>query len=80
MRAAHSIARAVVLVLLVAVAAQAAEIRVMTSGALSAALRDVTPIFERASGDTLIIVSGGSVAGAPIRSPIACSAVSAPTS
>jgi molybdate transport system substrate-binding protein len=62
-------ARVVVLVLLTAVAAQAAEIRVMTSGALSAALRELTPAFERASGDTLIIVSGGSVAGAPDSIP-----------
>jgi molybdate transport system substrate-binding protein len=59
----HSIAGAVVLVLLTAVAAQAAEIRVLTSNALGAALRELTPAFERASGDTLVIVSGGSVAG-----------------
>ncbi len=41
----------------------------MTSGALSAALKELTPIFERASGDTLIIVSGGSVAGPPDSIP-----------
>jgi molybdate transport system substrate-binding protein len=59
----------VVLVLLIAVAAQAADIRVMTSNALGAALRELTPIFERDSGDTLVIVSGGSVAGAPDSIP-----------
>jgi molybdate transport system substrate-binding protein len=59
----------VVLVLLIAVAAQAADIRVMTSNALGAALRELTPMFERASGDTLVIVSGGSVAGAPDSIP-----------
>jgi molybdate transport system substrate-binding protein len=58
-----------VLVLLTAVAAQADEIKVMTSGALAAALRDMTPAFERASGSTLIVVSGGSVAGAPDSIP-----------
>ena len=58
------VARACVLVLLTAVAAQADEIKVMTSGAMSAALKELTPAFERASGSTLVIVSGGSVAGA----------------
>jgi molybdate transport system substrate-binding protein len=66
---ARTVARVAILALLTAVAAQAAEIRVMTSGALSAALKELTPIFERASGDTLIIVSGGSVAGAPDSIP-----------
>jgi molybdate transport system substrate-binding protein len=61
---ARAAARIAVLLLLTAVAAQAQEIRVMTSGALSAALRELTPIFERTSGATLVIVSGGSVAGA----------------
>src|SRR5260221_5236760 len=41
----------------------------MTSGALAAALREMTPAFERASGSTLIVVSGGSVAGAPDSIP-----------
>jgi molybdate transport system substrate-binding protein len=57
-------ARIAVLLLLTAVAAQAQEIHVMTSGALSAALRELAPIFERTSGATLVLVSGGSVAGA----------------
>src|SRR4051812_16448786 len=61
-------ARVATLVLLAATA-QAAEIRVMTSGALSAAVRELTPAFERVSGDTLIVVSGGSVAGAPDSIP-----------
>jgi molybdate transport system substrate-binding protein len=55
--------------LLTAAAARADEIRVMTSGAMSAALRELTPAFERASGSTLVIVSGGSVAGAPDSIP-----------
>ena len=64
LRALRSVARVAVLVLLTAAAAQADEIKVMTSGAMSAALRELTPAFERASGSTLTIVSGGSVAGA----------------
>jgi len=60
----RSVTRVAVLVLLTAVAAQADEIKVMTSGAMSAALREVVPGFERASGSTVTIVSGGSVAGA----------------
>jgi molybdate transport system substrate-binding protein len=69
LRICRSVARAVVLVLLTAVAAGADEIKVMTSGAFSAALRELAPAFERASGDTLVIVSGGSVAGAPDSIP-----------
>ena len=60
----RSAARIAVLLLFTAIAAQAQEIHVMTSGALSAALRELAPIFERASGVTLDMVSGGSVAGA----------------
>ena len=41
----------------------------MSSGALAAALKELTPAFERASGSTLIVVSGGSVAGAPDSIP-----------
>ena len=65
----RSVARTSFLVLLTAGAAQADEIKVMTSGAMSAALRELTPAFERASGSTLIVVSGGSVAGAPDSIP-----------
>jgi molybdate transport system substrate-binding protein len=63
------VACALVLLLLTAVAAQADEIKVMTSGALAAALRELAPLFERASGSTLVVVSGGSVAGAPDSIP-----------
>ena len=41
----------------------------MTSGAFSAALKELAPAFERASGSTLIVVSGGSVAGVPDSIP-----------
>ena len=61
---ARSVARVAVLVLLTAVAVQADGITVMSSGAMSAALRELIPAFERASGSTLTVVSGGSVAGA----------------
>ena len=69
LRGLQSIARVAALVLLTAVAVQADEIKVMTSGALSAALKELTPAFERASGSTLVVVSGGSVAGAPDSIP-----------
>ena len=51
--------------MLTAVSARADEIGLMTSGAFSAALRELAPVFERASGSTLTGVSGGSVAGGP---------------
>ena len=60
----RSTARVGVLLMLTVVAVQAEQITVMSSGALSAALRELAPAFERASGSTLTIVSGGSVAGA----------------
>jgi len=44
-------------------------IAVMTSGALAAALRELTPSFERTSGARLTVVSGGSVGGVPDAIP-----------
>ena len=41
----------------------------MSSGAMSTALKELTPAFERASGLMLVVVSGGSVAGAPDSIP-----------
>ena len=60
----RSAARVGLVILLTAVAAQADEIKVMSSGAFAAALKELSPAFERASGSTLLVVSGGSVAGA----------------
>ena len=51
------------------IGARAAEITLMTSGALAAALKDLLPAYERASGAKLIVVSGGSVGGAPDSIP-----------
>jgi molybdate transport system substrate-binding protein len=65
----RSVARVSAILVLAASGVQAEEIRVMTSGALSAALGELAPSFERASGSTLIIVSGGSVAGVPDSIP-----------
>jgi molybdate transport system substrate-binding protein len=65
----RSAGRVGLFVLLAAVAVQAEEIHVMSSGAVAAALKELTPAFERASGSTLIVVSGGSVAGAPDSIP-----------
>ena len=68
-RSLRSVARVSAVIVLAASAVQADEIKVMTSGAMSAALRELAPSFERASGSTLIIVSGGSVAGVPDSIP-----------
>jgi molybdate transport system substrate-binding protein len=65
----RSIATIGAVILLTAAGARADEIRVMTSGAFSAALKELAPAFERASGSTLVIVSGGSVAGVPDSIP-----------
>ena len=63
MAAIGGIARVLLLLLLSAAAAQGQAVTVMTSGAFSAALKELAPAFERASGATLVIVSGGSLAG-----------------
>jgi molybdate transport system substrate-binding protein len=68
-RGLRSVANVGAVVVLAASGVQADEIKVMTSGALSAALKELIPAFERASGSTLIIVSGGSVGGAPDSIP-----------
>jgi len=58
-----------VVILLAAAAVHADGITVMSSGALSAALRELVPSFERSSGSALTIVSGGSVGGTPDSIP-----------
>src|SRR5262245_9660246 len=57
-------AAALAFALAATVAAQSAELTLMTSGALAAPLRELLPAFERTSGTTLTVVSGGSVGGA----------------
>jgi molybdate transport system substrate-binding protein len=49
--------------------ADAQEIRVMTSGAFTAALTELTPIFERDSGARIVAVYGGSMGSAPTTIP-----------
>ncbi len=44
--------------------AHAAEIRVMTSGALAAPFADLVPVFEKATGHTLVTILGSSQGGA----------------
>jgi len=51
------------------IAAQAADITLMASGALAAALEKLIPAYERASGAALTVVSGGSVGAAPDSIP-----------
>ena len=66
LRAAASVG---VVILLTVAAVHADGITVMSSGALSAALRELVPSFERSSGSALTIVSGGSVGGTPDSIP-----------
>ncbi len=68
-RGLRSVALVGAVIVLAMVGVQAEEITVMTSGAFSAALKELAPSFERASGSTLTIVSGGSVGGAPDSIP-----------
>jgi molybdate transport system substrate-binding protein len=49
--------------------ATADEIRIMTSGGFTAALLDLTPAFERATGNTVVITYGASLGGAPDSIP-----------
>jgi molybdate transport system substrate-binding protein len=55
--------------LVFACGAEAQEIRVMTSGAFTAALTELTPVFERESGATITAVYGGSMGSAPSAIP-----------
>jgi len=50
-------------------AASAEELRVMTSGAFQAALIQLLPGFERASGNTVVIVEGASMGDGPSTIP-----------
>lgn len=50
-------------------AARAAEVRVMSSGGLTAALQAVAPDFERASGHKVVVVLGPSMGTAPEAIP-----------
>jgi molybdate transport system substrate-binding protein len=50
-------------------AAAADEIKVMTSGGFTAALIELTPAFERATGHTVVTTYGASLGGAPDSIP-----------
>lgn len=57
------------LLALASVAAQAAEIRVITSGAFTEAYKKLVPIFEAASGHQVISAFGASIGNAPDSIP-----------
>jgi polar amino acid transport system substrate-binding protein len=57
-------APALVFALLPATQISAAEIRVMTSGALAAPFTDLVPVFEKATGHKLVTILGSSQGGA----------------
>jgi molybdate transport system substrate-binding protein len=50
-------------------AARAAEIRVLTSGAFAAALSELAPAFERATGSKIITIEGASIGSGPDTIP-----------
>jgi molybdate transport system substrate-binding protein len=52
-----------------ATAAAADEIKVMTSGAFTAAFSELSPEFERATGHTIVTTYGGSLGNAPDSIP-----------
>jgi molybdate transport system substrate-binding protein len=56
------------------IAAPAAEVKVLTSVALTAALNEVAPVFEKATGDKLTIVYAS-----PRKCGSACSTARVPT-
>jgi molybdate transport system substrate-binding protein len=67
--AARSFLLAVASVLILAVSASADEIKVMTSGAFTAAFLEVVPAFERATGHKVVTTFGASMGNAPDSIP-----------
>jgi molybdate transport system substrate-binding protein len=67
--AGRTAALAGVSLLWLASAAAADEIKVMTSGGFTAALIELTPAFERATGHTVVTTYGASLGGAPDSIP-----------
>jgi molybdate transport system substrate-binding protein len=64
-----AIACATLLLWLAAGVPAANQVHVMTSGGLTAALLELTPAFERASGHTVVTTYGASMGGAPDSIP-----------
>jgi molybdate transport system substrate-binding protein len=56
-------------VFLIAGSANAAEVKVMISGGFTAALRDLAPEFERATGHKLVVIFGPSMGTTPQAIP-----------
>lgn len=63
------VALVVTAVLGLSTAAAADEIKVMTSGAFTAAFRELSPAFERATTHTIVTTYGGSLGNAPDSIP-----------
>src|SRR5438552_2825058 len=60
---------ALAFILLAAAGASAQELRVMTSGAFSAAFLQLVPAFERATRNTIVTISGASMGEGPTTIP-----------
>ncbi len=65
----RTLLRVAACVVLAVAAAQADEIRVITSGAFSSTLREVLPDFERATRNTVVTASGASMGNTPDSIP-----------
>jgi molybdate transport system substrate-binding protein len=67
----RGLAAIVTLLLLVGTvsAARAAEVVVMISGGFTAALRDLAPAYEHATGNTIVLISGPSMGNTPQAIP-----------
>src|SRR6267143_4395316 len=64
-----TIARVVAVILLIAATAYGDEVKVITSGAFTAAYLEIVPEFERASGHTVVTAFGASMGNAPDSIP-----------
>jgi molybdate transport system substrate-binding protein len=63
------LAAAATLALFASTSVSAEELRVMTSGAFRAALQQLMPGFERATGNTVVVIEGASMGDGPATIP-----------
>src|SRR3954471_5392431 len=66
----RTLALGIVIALMPAAAARAAEVRVMISGGLTAAYKALVPDFERATGNTVVTAFGPSMGATPNAIPV----------
>lgn len=59
----------VVFMLSLAASAQAAEVKVMCSGGFYSALEELAPLYEKKTGDKIVLISGSSMGSSPTAIP-----------